>query len=186
MPLRFSVEEQLEFSNHLSEITSHWDKERQTVSRALQIRFDSINVRLQKLTDAYLDDLVDRPTFEQRKAALAVERQSISNEIEKIAHGTDGIQVKNVAEYIGLAQRAYSLYENGNLEEKQQLLRLITSERVVDCKTPMFTMLPVFQELANRQKKISGAALREIDRDVGALVARIMPLVSNDALKLDW
>lgn len=184
-PLQFSDREKQEFSKRLLTIASEWDREKRNIVQALQIRLDSISARLQKLTDAYLDDLIDKQTFEERKTALTVERENTKSEIERLESGTSGFYVKRLSEYIGLAERAYLLFKTGNQEEKRQLLRLVTSERVVDQKTPMFMLHPVFQELANRQETSGGGASRAIHRDAQRLINKLEPIVAKETQKLE-
>ena len=180
MPLQFNPDEKREFSNHVSAIASQWEREKQTISNALQIRLDGLSSRVEKLTDAYLDGLINKQAFEQRKNALIIERQGIAREMEQVAHETGGAFIKTLSEYVALAERAYLLYENGNIEEKRELLRLITSQRLVNCKTPIFTMHPAFQELADRHKNTGGGTSCEIHRRIGAVIERIMSIVPRD------
>ena len=179
-PLRFSDTEKQDFARQLSEISSQWEREKHTITQALQIRLSGIDSRLQRLTDAYLDGLIDKGTFEQGKTTLAVERSNTTTELIHVEQGTSGFYVKRLSEYIGLAERAYLLFKNGNLEEKRQLLRLVTSERLVDQKTPMFMLAPVFQELANRQENTGGGASRAIHRDAQRIINRIMPIFAAE------
>src|SRR5262249_38151930 len=75
-PLRFGDEEKQNFAHQLSEISSEWEREKYTIAQALQIRLSGIDSRLQRLTDAYVDGLIDKETFERRKSTLTIERQN--------------------------------------------------------------------------------------------------------------
>jgi hypothetical protein len=183
-PLQFSDEEKQDFASQLAEMSSEWEREKHTISQALQIRLSGIDSRLQRLTDAYLDGLIGKEIFEQRKTALTLERQGTATELIHVEQGTSGFYVKRLSEYIALAERACLLFKNGNPEEKRQLLRLVTSERLVDQKTPMFMLHPVFQELANRQQNPSGGASRAIHRDARHVIDKVTPIFAEEAQKV--
>src|SRR5205823_5450513 len=111
------------FTEHVSEITKNWGREKQKIEQALKLRLESVQAKQSKVTDAYFDDLINKQIFEQRKTALELERKSVMEEIEKMKHGTSSLHAKSLTEFIELAGSAYLLYENANLDEKRQLLR---------------------------------------------------------------
>ena len=74
-------------------------------------------------------------------------------------------------------------YANKNQQEKRELVRLVTSERLVQEKTPMFMLAPAFQELADRSQNTGGGAPCAIRRDVQQVIDRIIPIVAKEIEK---
>jgi len=182
--LQFSADEKKEFAEHISNISAHWDDEKQSIERALALRLQSIQAKLQKLTDAYFDGLIDRAEFENRKITFELERKTIDDEIKGMKSGAKRLYAKNLAEFIELAGSAYLLYENGNVDEKRQLLRLITSECTLDCKTPMFILSPAFQVIADREKTPDGSASCAIHRDVPGMIANVLEVLTKESTRV--
>lgn len=54
-------------------IEQDWGKEREQASQNLELRLKKMEDRQNRLTDAYLDKLIEKETFEQRKTTLLEE-----------------------------------------------------------------------------------------------------------------
>lgn len=177
--LQFTEQEKQAFTEHIAELTNNWNNEKQSIEQALKLRLENIGAKLQKVADAYFDNLIDKAAFEQRKVALELERKEVISAMTTPQREVSSAYTKNLTEFIELAGSAYLLYENANLEEKRQLLRLLTSNRVVDCKTPMFMLHPLFQVMADREKNSDGSPSCAIHRRVVLFINKIKPLLSK-------
>jgi site-specific DNA recombinase len=101
--------------------------------RSRQLQLDNIEKRLDKLTDALLDELIDQGTFKQRQETLLLDktrlRQEIAQQSEK-ALSADMVRrflerLKNLAEHYIFAPP----------DEKREIVEITTSNRKVIGKT---------------------------------------------------
>jgi len=67
-------------------------------------------------------------------------------------------------EFLELAGSAYNRYDLGFVEEKRDLVRIVTSNRIVQGKSVELMLLEPFQVLANRPKTSYGAPYRDRPR----------------------
>lgn len=109
------------------------------------------------MTDAYLDKLLDKETFEQRKTALLSERCLLDDNLRNLTNQASSVPDR-LAAVLELASTAYLAYKLGLDEEKRQLIKIVTSNRSVDRKLPVFILASPFNEVANRFKTHSGRA----------------------------
>ena len=82
--------------------------------------------RLARLTDAFVDGLIDKETFELRKTALFGQRRAPKDALEEpdqVGRFSDLVD-----EYLGRANVAYLGYESAFPEEKREIVRECTSD----------------------------------------------------------
>lgn len=97
--------------------------------QAKQLQLSRIDARLERLTDALVDRLIDGQTFKARKEALVLERQRVLDEVRELrsipAHGT------NLRRFLELAKSLAGHYQLGDRHERRQIVELATSNRVI-------------------------------------------------------
>ncbi len=148
---------------------------REKVGIATQLRISQIDDRLNRLTDAYIDQVVDKNVYAQRKKALLLERKGIEESLEAWAEGKQ----ETLAEFLERADTAYFLYKTGNTDQKRNLLESLTSNRTVDQKTPVVTLRFPFDHVANRHRSAIGGPRRDIHRTCNHLLNKLVQLVHN-------
>jgi hypothetical protein len=115
--------------------------EEETV-RSLHLRTAQIKDRMSRLTDAYLDGVVDKTTFEDKKSKMLTELQEVEESLRSDVSGR--ALVDRVAEMVELAAIAYFQYEQAFPEGKRDLLQILTSNRRADSKNVVLTLHPPF------------------------------------------
>jgi len=128
--------------------------EEETV-RSLHLRTAQIKDRMSRLTDAYLDGVVDKATFEDKKSKMRAELEEVEESLRGDISGR--ALVDRVAEMVELAAMAYFQYEQAFPEGKRDLLQILTSNRRADSKNVVLTLHPPFQSIANRIQITNGA-----------------------------
>jgi len=111
-----------------------------------------LDVRLERLTDAVLDGIIDRVMFEQRKAALLQQKRELKNRLHPAALTPWQI----IAERFELGFAALEGYEMGSNEEKRDILKSMTSNLLVIEKQPVFPMFSPFHEIREWSKSAYG------------------------------
>tara|TARA_R100001244_G_scaffold6593_24_gene8159 strand:- start:31887 stop:33452 length:1566 start_codon:yes stop_codon:yes gene_type:complete len=108
-------------------------EKRQTISdSAAQLRLANIRDRIDSLTDALIDKLIDKETFNLKKAKLALEEaQALEDQQRTVTLQQKADNLRTLAELvISLAQT----YVFGKTDEKRHLVEMATSNRRVSGK----------------------------------------------------
>jgi site-specific DNA recombinase len=144
-------------------------------AHALRLREAQIKDRISRLTDAYLDGVLDKSTFEGKKAKMLMELQEVK---ENLRDGVSGsVLVNRAAEMVELAGMASFQYEKALPEEKRDLLQILTSNRRANRKDVVLTLFPPFQIIANRFQTTNGAPYRDIGRTWDAILSGMVALI---------
>jgi len=122
---------------------------------ALHMRKAKCDERLTGLTDALLDHLIDKDTFETRKRALLFEKRNIQDEADTLSAAS--LPSHKALSHLELGNIAYSGYRLGNPEERRRILAQVTSNLFADGKNPVIALKSPFQEIANWRLIQNGA-----------------------------
>jgi site-specific DNA recombinase len=150
----------------------NWGREQDMLNQSLRLRLDHVNERLNRLTDAYLDRVIEKDTFEERKASLLMERKDIEEKLGQLFQNGQTVP-ERIAKFLELAGSAYSSYKSGLPDEKRNLIRTITSNRHVDGNNVEFTLTLPFHELANRFQNTNSAPYRDIPRTLDRVLDKL-------------
>jgi site-specific DNA recombinase len=174
--LRCSKDEYAWFRRKLAQMKLTNTEEQEKIVAALALQLSQTGDRLNRLTDAYIDRLIEKDLFEQRKSALLVERTDVEQRLAEWKSGK-----RNAADelllFLERADSAYLAYKLGLAEEKRDLLDALTSNRMVSGKTPEIMLALPFNEVANRFESTSGGPSRGIPRTWRRLLPRLLDLL---------
>lgn len=155
----------------LNQQETEWVRSQEAQREAVKLRQAQLRDRLNRLTDALLDGLVDREQFAQRKAALLLEQ----SELESSTKQPDCLPVVRRCEKIlELAKSLYLLYQTANRQEKRELVRIVTSNRWVDRKNGSVELPEPFLFLEKRGASRCGDPNRVVPRTKNDLLAQLM------------
>jgi site-specific DNA recombinase len=163
LPLRLNAAEEAYAQSRLVSMDQEWKREREKAVKALTLNFAQLQDRLSRLTDAFLDGAIEKEIFEERKTSLLMERKSLEERLSHLKDGEDSLPeiLKN---FLELAKSAYLSYEMGFSDEKRDLLKQLTSNRVADGKNVRFGLSIPFAEIANRFEMSNSAPYRGTPR----------------------
>jgi DNA invertase Pin-like site-specific DNA recombinase len=174
--LRFSQEENAWFRPKLAQMRLRNADEQENVVGAINLQIGQLDDRLNRLTDAYIDRVIEKDLFEQRKNALLVERKDLEQRLAEWRTGR-----RNPADellcFLERADGAYFAYKLGLQEEKRDLLDTLTSNRLVSGKSPEIMLTLPFNEVANRCECKNGCPRRDIPRTWERLIRRLLELL---------
>ena len=169
-PLYFDDQERIMLSETLDEVKETFTGQREAETTATRLQLGHLRERMDRLTDAYIDRLIDRETFEQRKGTILMEEKTLQ---ERMSHSEQTVMTR-LSKFLGLAGDAYSLYQMTIPDERRCLLRIATSDRVVTQKTIGITLKSPFQDVANRYQNANGGPSRNRHRTLKALVHKLV------------
>lgn len=144
-------------------LKASWIQQHDDRTAALSVRLVKMNERLERLTDAYLDQVLEKDLFEARKAVLLKERREVEETIASL-RAPEGSGPDRMQEFLELAESAYLLYQTAIPEEKRDLLTTLTSNRQVVGKNVEITLVEPFRSIAERHNSSNGAPCWDIPR----------------------
>jgi site-specific DNA recombinase len=113
-----------------------WAKEKHLDSgvKALSLEMANTNTRLDSLTDALVDRVIDNDAYNQRKEKLLLQKTRLGEALENARRKGDVSE--NIRRFLELARSLNSLYISAKPDEKRQLVEMATSNRTVSEKYP--------------------------------------------------
>ena len=153
-------------------------KQAEDAINGLKLKLGQIDDRLNRLTDAYIDRLVERDIFEQRKTALLTERLETSETLAGWESGSRNV-ADELLEILERSNTAYSAYKAGIIPEKREMLDSVTSNRVLNGKLLEITPSSPFDLIATRSQIADGSPRRDIHRTWKRLLPMMLNLIER-------
>lgn len=179
--LHFSEQEREYFRVRLMTLRTEWTSRLDDEVHSIKLRLDQIKDRLNRLTDAYLDQALDKMMFEERKKSLLLEQKDTEENLVKLTRdGSRGSEkVEKFLELVGDPRLSHEL---ALPEEKREMLNIVTSNRRVDGKKLDLTASLPFREIVNRFQNSSCAPERDIPRTWDRLLDILTKLITAGQL----
>jgi hypothetical protein len=170
--LAFSEREKTYLAARIRELKAAWITSREQELQGLKLKIEQVTERLNRVTDAYLEGVLDREMLEERKAVLIGERRALGD--RRADYEANRASVPDeLQKFVELAGSAYSLYKVAPIAKKRRLLRIVVSNCTIHQKSIGFTWRPPFHEVAEREKETDGAPSKEIHRTFEMLLDRL-------------
>jgi len=176
--LAFSPAEKAYLMQRITELKANWIENREAYLQALTMRLTQVIDRLNRLTDVYLDQGLDKELFEERKTALIQERRTLEDQKRDYEANRRSLP-EELQKIVELAGDAYSLYRMSDPAKKRRLLRIVMSNCTVRQKTLDFAYAMPFREVAAREKDNDGGPSKEIGRTLESLLDRLLRILSE-------
>ena len=122
------------------------------------------------MTDAYLDQVLDKELFEKRKEV----EESISS-----LTGQNAASLGRMQEFLELAGSVYLLYQTAISEKKRELVMKVTSNRRAVSKNVEITLAGPFRSIAERHDSSNSAPCWDIPRTMSQLLGTLVKFCSN-------
>ncbi len=161
--LRFHEQEQAYFRARVLQLRTAWASRREAEERSLNLRLAQCTDRIKRLTDAYLDQALDKPMFEERKHGLLVDRKAVEAQLAALQR-SEGENSDELGEFLELAGNAWLSHEAALPEERSEMLKILTSNREVEGKNLVLEPSLPFKEIVNRPKPTNCGPNRDIPR----------------------
>ncbi len=173
--IEFKKDEKAYLKDRLATLKESWVKDREAAIQAVTMRSEQVTERLNRLTDAYLDQALDKEMFEDRKAALISEKRALEDKRRDYEENRGSIP-EAIENCVELAGNAYSLYRSAAPEKKRELFRTLMSNCTIRERSLEFTWQTPFREIASREKSEDCRPSKEIGRDGASLVDRLLKI----------
>lgn len=163
-PLRFSEDERHYLKGRLRALEKSKGgatAEKRRTARATLARIDE---RLMRLTDAFVDGDLEKDLFERRKKKLLLEKRDAEELLDAEKRGKQK-ERDTCALYLELATSALQSFEDGDLLEKRELLRELTSNWIIEEKNVFVELASPYREVAERSAVLDGDPKRSDTRN---------------------
>ncbi len=167
------------FQERVKELRMTHDVQCEEQLRSCRLQLDGVKARLNRLTDALLDGLIEKLPFEERRATLGVEEKEIQATISGLEAGIND-SLRQLERFLELVKNAPFVYKQANPGEKRELLRNLTSNLSVTGKNVSVEPKASVSVLLNRPKLSHGAPSRDVHRTLRLLVDKIMKVIQEE------
>ena len=168
--LEFTPGEKEYLQEAIQRLKGDWASHREQHLAMLRARRQQLLERLNRLTDVYLDQGIEKILFEERKTALLLERRAVEDELA--AGGADAVPVA-LEKVLELAQAAYLLYEMAMPERKRRIIRIVSSNLRAGADHIDFPYSAPFHEVANRPRDTECSPYEGVARTCDKLLAAL-------------
>jgi site-specific DNA recombinase len=167
-----------EFRGFVAEEQARASKEMHKSRVSLDLRLAKCNERLSRLTDAYIDQLIDKEIYEAKKRALFEERRHLLDQIASVS-ATELPRAKAFKK-LELGMAAYSGYISGNPFEQRSAVDEVTSNLSVRANNPVITLKSPYQEMVDWRKSQNSAPYRGRPRQRARKLLDIIIAADNE------
>lgn len=132
------------------------------------LRQERCKTRLDRLTDAYVDNIIEKETYLQRKESVLKEMKGIEEEMSVIDN-QDDFRIQKITERLELLKSLYLNYKSGTNGEKRDYIKKLTSNRRIGGKNVAIELKTPFKELSEYITTTQGAPSRTPNRRLECL-----------------
>jgi DNA invertase Pin-like site-specific DNA recombinase len=158
-----SEDEKSYFRPKVLKMRETWTSRLEEETQSQNLRLAQVKDRLNRLTDAYLDQSLDKAMFEERKKSLLSEQKSVEECLMNLKRSSVR-QLDRLEKFLELAGTAGLSYGVAFPEEKREMVKMATSNRLVSSKNVVLEPSLAFQPLLNRSQNDCCDLQRDIPR----------------------
>lgn len=147
----------------LEQAQFNWSETQKGLDESLQMQSKKLTLKLERLTDAYLESVIDKDQFEDKKGQIMIEQQELRNKEGHLESQKEAI-FKKAKNFLGLLKDLRKSFNIATNEEKRKILKYITSDLTIQGKNLIITMQSPFNEIANRPDFLLGELKRDTPR----------------------
>lgn len=138
---------------------------------SIALRRANLADRVDRLTDALVDRLIDKDAFSERRQRLALEEANLEEELSEIEKkGEKADQARTVIELAKTLQQSHRLADRA---DKREIVELTTSNRRVVGKNVYLEPCDWILKVKNTGSDLSGAPAPDGDRTFSSVLSRV-------------
>lgn len=176
--LRFNDTEHDELCREIRRRYETVDERMIAAVKASQLRLEQARTRLSNLTDAYIDGMIEKEIYLEKKNSLIMEEKAVQEQLANAEQGSEKI-LERIEDFLELANKAYLSYKMANGTERRELVQAVISNFTVEGKSLIYKLHYPFRAIVERQKFTGGGAEREAARIIPALLSQLEDYFAN-------
>jgi len=177
----FNENEVAYFKAKILKLRKVWKSRQEEDTRNLNVRLGQIKDRLNRLTDAYLDQALDKTMFEERKKSLLIDQKATEANLAGLARDGSSTPTK-LEEFLELTGSAGLSHAFALPEERREMVKIFTSNRLLNGKKIDFKPSLPFQDIVNRPEFSGCGQQQDIPRTWDKIIDTLAALNSQDLL----
>lgn len=146
-----------------------------------QLRLAAVKDRLTRLTDALIDRLIEKDTYNERKTALLLEETAITEEAAKIA--AQPSDPGHIEKFLELLNNLADMFVSANRAEKYEIVKIATSNRTVSGKNAYVEPADWLVEVEQTVSALCGPHHRDTDRRGSKMPASVFPRLKMETCR---
>ena len=154
---------------------------KQNRQRTLNLQLQQCRERLSKLTDFFVDGVIEQELYIQKKNSIIVEENKLREELTNLNEIQKDALVR-AEKFLELVNRAYLSYKWGTKEEKREMVKMATSNFLVRGKKVLITLNLPFELIVNRTIVPGGGAHRDVPRTLGELLEKLLEYFQHSTI----
>ncbi len=141
-----------------------------------RVEIEKINLRLQKLLDSFLDELIDRETYVAEKSKGMSRKKSLEEQSDALLKGRAD-WLEPFQNWILTARNAGEIAVSGSLQEKRVLAqKVFGSNLVLDCKKARGSCVKPWSALVEFNQTGGMERVKGIEPSCGVWKTPVLPL----------
>jgi DNA invertase Pin-like site-specific DNA recombinase len=140
-----------------------WKSEQEKLLKSIDLKLSQIQSREEKLLDAYLDNVIGKEEYENRKQSLLIGKREVQEKQDQISNSPDAVY-EEIEKLLELCYELLKFYDSAILEEKREMLKNMTSNFIVRGKNVDISIAFPYLEVANRHNISSSTLKRDTQR----------------------
>jgi len=166
----------------LSYLQSERYKQRDELLKSAELNLTNVDAKIARLTDAYIDRMIDKETFDTLNHKLLHERLCAKDSLEELqTQVTENDQ--KTQKFLELTRAISINKDKANGDENRDLLKSVTSNFQIDGKKLVLTLKKPFQVVADDSRFCCGepyrATSRTFDAKSGCSAKKIFKLLHD-------
>jgi len=170
--LRFSNLENEQVRAELKAAYSNVARVAETQTRAIQLQLAQLEMRLNKLADLYIDGMIEKEIYIQKKNDLLLQQAESRDKLKNINTNEQQVLLR-VEKFVGLVNNAYKSYKLADTDDKREMIKIIMSDATVDGESLIFKLRFPFQMVVEHHTFTGGSPQRGVPRTLSALVSQL-------------
>jgi DNA invertase Pin-like site-specific DNA recombinase len=161
--VRYDDQEREYYKARIATLKTTWASRQEDETKNLTLKQSQTKDRLNRLTDAYLDQALDKTMFEERKKSLLLEQKGVEENLMNTRRN-NGASPDKLEIFLELAGDAWLSHKLATPEDAREMLNVFTSNRLAEGQKIDLKPSISFQEIVNRPKIDGCAPARAIPR----------------------
>lgn len=137
---------------YLDKLKQRFDTQHQeeTMQQKLKVQdLENTKKRLDRLVDVYLDNSIDKETYERKKAELTREVSLLENQIANFNNNSEEMHI-SMKHLLEVTSRIYELYASSEIARKRKILKLVFPNFWLDGRNLSYEIKKPFDEFIKK------------------------------------
>ena len=133
---------------YLDKLKQRFDTQHQeeTMQQKLKVQdLENTKKRLDRLVDVYLDNSIDKETYDRKKAELTREVSLLENQIANFNNNSEQVNI-SMKHLLEVVSRIYELYASSEIDRKRKILKLVFPNFWLDGRKLSYDIKKPFDE----------------------------------------